>query len=677
MIQKSGKNEKENVIKPSLENTGAHKQNLDSGTHIFESTENSSSSNDDTLILYNDEDYLSCGDVSRYLIKYKALKNDNMKLKQINFKLKNKLDLFLAPVFYLGPYSIYADCRPANYDEFKNFKTDEEIQFNPDIKPFQKWTGILKLNGNSLKTTTAADDDYYYYSWTIDVISQLSLHNSAKIPFSFVISANTENMPYVVPENIKISKLTTSDLWHEPPTVSLENPIHLIVLTHGIFSNIGGDMLFVRDKIQEYCKQKGENVIVRGYEGNMGKSYNGIQSLGESLADYIIELVLVQNKEIHLNKGRPGIKEISFISHSLGGCVQSYAMAHIYDHHPNLFEENGMKLKHFITMASPLLGTAVEMPSYANVVLKFGGLGKTGRDLSLKHKSFFKFTTNDEENKPVLEITARSPIFKKFENRTAYANAIHDGIVPLRTSAILYLDWQSLDKLYTLFKENNLEFHKYNSDNGYDVPIPKLHLNASQKSIETKDLNEENLSTVFYDEHVEQSSNKPKPSPFKKNQKYLRLQTVKNDEHVKNKEDNENDSLAEEIKFQPPPRPSAIIAAANLIFAKLPTQDYIHNLSSRTQDVILHDKVYTPEEIPNAHYKTRPTWKKIFYPNEKKYRKEEKIARYWHQGKDWRKVLVVLKGDAHNDIIVRRRFVNLFGVVAVKHLVENHFGLSD
>ncbi|KAL6926306.1 hypothetical protein ACO0SA_001848 [Hanseniaspora valbyensis] len=594
------------------------------------------------------------------------------------------MDLFLAPVFYLGPYSIYADCRPFNYDEFKDFKTDEVIQFNPDIKPFQQWRGVLNLNENSLQKQTGnneeKEEEFLYYTWIIDGISQLSIHNRAKIPYLFEISFSNEDFNNVNPHNLTVSKHTAYDLWHEPPTISLEEPIHLVVVTHGIFSNVGGDMLFIRDKLVEHCKLKGENVIIRGYEENIGKSYKGIQFLGERLAEYIKNLIEVKNKKKYLDKNYPGIKEISFISHSLGGCVQSYAMAYIHKTTPNFFENNGVKLKHFITMASPLLGTAVEMPSYANFALSLGGLGKTGRDLTLKHKNFFDFSINNKDNKPVLEIIARSPIFKEFSNRTLYANTLHDGIVPLRTSALLYLDWQTLDKLYKLFKANHLNFYEYKkqSEDESEAAIPKIHTHNSHKTHNANGFDEKHIESIFYNKDV---ASKPTPWQKNRNQKYRRIQVIQNDSSTSLPSSESSSSLEpsadiEEIHFQPPPKPSAIIAAANLVFAKLPTQKYIHDLSSRDKDVVLHDKIYTPEEIPSPHYVNRSKWKKIFYPNEKKYRKEERIARYWHQDKDWRKVLVVLKGDAHNDIVVRRRFVNLFGCVAVKHLIENHFGLE-
>ena len=52
---------------------------------------------------------------------------------------------------------------------------------------------------------------------------------------------------------------------------------------------------------------------------------------------------------------------------------------------------------------------------------------------------------------------------------------------------------------------------------------------------------------------------------------------------------------------------------------------------------------------------------------------EEKIARDWHCDMTWRKVLVTLEPDAHNNIIVRRMFPNAYGWPVVEHLVREHF----
>jgi len=55
-------------------------------------------------------------------------------------------------------------------------------------------------------------------------------------------------------------------------------------------------------------------------------------------------------------------------------------------------------------------------------------------------------------------------------------------------------------------------------------------------------------------------------------------------------------------------------------------------------------------------------------------RVEERIARAYHRDLSWRKVLVRLEPDAHNNMIVRRMFANAYGWPVVKHVCDTHFG---
>jgi hypothetical protein len=55
---------------------------------------------------------------------------------------------------------------------------------------------------------------------------------------------------------------------------------------------------------------------------------------------------------------------------------------------------------------------------------------------------------------------------------------------------------------------------------------------------------------------------------------------------------------------------------------------------------------------------------------------EEKIARAYHKDLSWRKVLVQLEPDAHNNMIVRRMFANAYGWPVVKHMCDTHFAFT-
>jgi hypothetical protein len=55
---------------------------------------------------------------------------------------------------------------------------------------------------------------------------------------------------------------------------------------------------------------------------------------------------------------------------------------------------------------------------------------------------------------------------------------------------------------------------------------------------------------------------------------------------------------------------------------------------------------------------------------------EEKIARAYHRDVSWRKVLVRLEPDAHNNMVVRRMFANAYGWPVVKHICDTHFAYT-
>lgn len=130
-------------------------------------------------------------------------------------------------------------------------------------------------------------------------------------------------------------------------------------------------------------------------------------------------------------------------------------------------------------------------------------------------------------------------------------------------------------------------------------------------------------------------------------------------------------------------------SAAALFLPPLPSMKYITDPTSR-DNVIIHDKVYYEKDLPKMlrngdqfvsgsngsssngnSSMTKRLLNRIDYNYEEL---EEQIAREYHKNMSWRKVVVKLKPDAHNNIIVRRRFANAYGWPVIKHLVENHFG---
>ncbi|KAJ1331636.1 putative serine esterase (DUF676) [Microdochium nivale] len=334
--------------------------------------------------------------------------------------------------------------------------------------------------------------------------------------------------------------------------------IHLVVLTHGLHSNLGADMLYLKESIDAAAKQAkkdrktrrahekehnpppegapqaagaendtekpkeeeddDDEVIVRGFSGNATRTERGIKFLGKRLARYVLSMTYPDQPYLpsfkNIAEGIPtavkqeaskGGKEdepqpvhshstihkhhseehsrayqiasISFVGHSLGGLVQMYAIAYIQKHSPEFFSL--IKPINFIALASPLLGLSNENPIYVKFALDFGLVGRSGRDLGLTWRaptlarsgwgalmgslgeSAHKKVVGDAqpESKPLLRILPTGPAhtaLKQFRNRTVYSNVVNDGIVPLRTACLLFLDWQGLGRVEKARREAGL-----------------------------------------------------------------------------------------------------------------------------------------------------------------------------------------------------------------------------
>lgn len=627
-------------------------------------------------LLYKNSGYLQIGDVHRFIITYTPSDINKEIGSNIYIKVKNVENVLMNSVLLTGPYLIYCDIRSSDYDHNKPcFITDDQPVFDPNILPGSSL--IHKLTLNKLQDR---------YVWVVDIISQILFSTTAKTNFEILISKTDLNLnkySYTTlknsnysPENLNIQHLTTLDIWNKPPK-SLSDPIHLVILVHGLHSNSTADMFYILDNIEKMSQKTGENIVIRAYSGNVCKTERGIKYLGRRLAEYI-----VKDSMDGLNQDQ--VEKISFIGHSLGGPVQTFAISYINFNYPNFFDK--IKPENFITMASPLLGISNENPTYVKVFLKFGIVGKTGQDLNL------------DGSHPLLLLLPSEPtrkILKKFKRRTVYANVLNDGIVPLRTSALLYLDWKGLSKVYQTIHNNGPPPLTTTTDT---MDVPYISADNDQTSeIPVNIINNEVPPAIRINQVVESDSNfvgsfknmiqstvgyclPGIQQPQKTTHKYNYFQTTESDDistpsEQIDKSDTDNGNTSEIVKetFAAIPKSSALSSIKKVLLPPTPSKKYINDPKTR-YNVILHDKIYTPDMIPKKH--TKLSTNVIISQLEQKKRHryfEEKIARRWHQGMSWRKVLVYLQPDAHNNMVVRRRFMNAYGWQVVDHLIDEHF----
>lgn len=556
-----------------------------------------------------------------------------------------------------------------------------------------------------------------------------------------------------------------------------------------------------------------EQVIVRGFSGNAVRTERGIQYLGKRLAKYVLLLTYPDQPYFPLRgpKSNPfsrpfsarkeraqpfahsaestpqenaqefqnedhayQITSISFVGHSLGGLIQTYAIAYIQKHSPQFFEQ--IKPVNFIALATPFLGLSNENPMYVRFALDLGLVGRTGQDLGLswtapkvrsgwgaiiagRGESAKDPGHSDPGAKPLLRILPCGPaheVLKKFQHRTVYSNVVNDGIVPLRTSSLLFLDWKGLDRVEKARRDNGLvgtmaewgwaELTGANSksprlgrsDGEQPLSLPTLETDhqipysATQVSPRSKNdiLGEDatsprpaqflappsHVSSLkmpeegVVKENVPGSASAPH-SPLDSFFSLFRLNQGKNPPNSKNAriykrsqtlstfETGDGNGIMpitrgssshEHEGVHTPPKTTFFESAGDLLMPPLPPADFILDPASRPR-TIFHDRIYHPEDIPpplptkrrtlafgslqGKQSKSTPTQHPpaSIAGNESGLKVEEKIARAYHRDLTWRKVLVRLEPDAHNNIIVRRMFTNAYGWPVVKHLVDTHF----
>lgn len=672
-----------------------------------------------------------------------------------------------------------------------------------------------------------------------------------------------------------LSRRETGNSEHPDELRKRQQKIHLVIITHGLHSNLGADMLYMKEsidaaaaeaRIEARKRRKGQNttgggsskddkntnsleeeaenpmsggqedigdegvdeadpddemVIVRGFNGNCVKTERGIQYLGKRLAKYVMELTYPDQPVLPIkrsfsnkvssalstssskDKDDKAIEEqgvpahsgstirspvqkpdkiraykytsISFIGHSLGGLVQTYAVAYLKKHSPTFFDH--IKPVNFVCLASPLLGLSNENPMYVKFALDFGLVGRTGQDLGLTWRpptiarsgwtamgSVFGSNQKDQKEedpgaKPLLRVLPTGPahqVLHLFRNRTLYSNVVNDGIVPLRTSCLLFLDWQGLGRVNKARRENGLigtmaswgyaELLGQNSslskpDGEESDEDSKTPLGTEPSTVvpqPSEDItNLDDAANSAADPATHQFLNREPTDPFDstpapkakgpidtlwsyirpsgkitKNDKrmFSRSQTVMigPNDNDQDKHGQSNDTKNEESSGDPkrpqatkgesfsedpansvaPPKTTVFESASDLLNPPIPPRLWLIDPSARAR-TIFHDRIYHPEDIPPPPLRKARTTRTFSTDSTRNasistvesqssadnstMRVEEKIARAYHKGLSWRKVLVRLEPDAHNNIIVRRKFANAYGWPVVKHVCDTHF----
>ncbi|PYI01273.1 hypothetical protein BO78DRAFT_353992 [Aspergillus sclerotiicarbonarius CBS 121057] len=786
-------------------------------------------------------------------------------------------------------------------------------QYEPYLKAGGTWNATLNVPHNAGRSQGASHsveiESHESTTWIIEVISQVVFSSTATVNFELLVgrdensveslctsgslitelpkaaqlrdhwSSKTRGKQVLATKGVYSRSITlliddTASLWNTPHLPSLgsthEGPmeigaergsssepgqtecakkIHLVVLTHGLHSNLGADMLYLKESIDAAVKiakdrakndshshdgqhspegspateSKGhledyddEQVIVRGFPGNATRTERGIQYLGKRLAKYVLQMTCpeqpfasskstgktsgpfspwkratgepskpsdVYAEQPICGNGAYQVTSISFIGHSLGGLVQTYAIAYIQKHFPDFFDKT--RPVNFIALATPFLGLSNENPVYVRFALDLGLVGRTGQDLGLswtaprmrsgweaiiggRGKSINSQGHPDARSKPLLRVLPSGPaheVLSKFQHRTIYSNVVNDGIVPLRTSCLLFLDWKGLDRVEKARRENGIvgtmaewgwaELTGANSKSPQtqlasgseltDVGDKSSNANGARSRLDAPSQQDvtfaagvtscstdnRTLEPHQYPGCVESDadflrkedlSQSTPMSPLSRIFSILRpkeaVKTYSGNKHTRiYKRSQTIDTLHDDMERSPtspyiressagnqfhdygphtPPQTTLFESASDLLMPPLPPIEFIIDPTLRPR-TIFHDRVYNPEDMPppmaprrraltlgSLQHKASNTRPALRAESQEKplpasefesgLKLEEKIARAYHRDLSWRKVLVRLEPDAHNNIIVRRMFTNAYGWPVVQHLIDTHFG---
>ncbi|XP_078162692.1 alpha/beta-Hydrolases superfamily protein [Carex rostrata] len=239
-----------------------------------------------------------------------------------------------------------------------------------------------------------------------------------------------------------------TDMWSSSDGCTVSPADHLVVMVHGILGS-NTNWKFAEE---HFVKMLPDKVLVHCSERNINRlTLDGVDVMGERLAEEVTEVI----------KGKPNLRKISFVAHSIGGLVARYAIGRLFrpsrrkslgDSEGQIpdFENSsgticGLEAMNFITIATPHLGsrgnrqvpflfglTAVEKLACHVIHLIFR---RTGRHLFL--------VDSDDGKPPLLQRMIEDcddlyfmSALRAFKRRVAYSNVAYDHIVGWRTSSI-------------------------------------------------------------------------------------------------------------------------------------------------------------------------------------------------------------------------------------------------
>ncbi|KAF9906340.1 hypothetical protein EC991_000742 [Linnemannia zychae] len=264
-----------------------------------------------------------------------------------------------------------------------------------------------------------------------------------------------------------------------------EENVHLIILHHGLWGNVG----HVRFIAEQFKQRLGDRLLVYRAQANESAfTYDGIDICGQRLVQEIHSVVKVieeggnieemkgqkltspekthkKNQQLQKNsptasattgsesngKKQRRVAQFSFLGYSLGGLIGRFAMAMLDLEGfftPKDQGGRGVEPVYFVTMATPHLG--IRQPSRSKFTKVFNFLSarmlsRTGEQLQL--------VDDYVDGKPILLVMSEPTsifihVLSKFKRRVVYSNVRNDRSVPFWTASFSDADpFRELDAM--------------------------------------------------------------------------------------------------------------------------------------------------------------------------------------------------------------------------------------
>ena len=123
---------------------------------------------------------------------------------------------------------------------------------------------------------------------------------------------------------------------------------HLVVMVNGLNGAPGNWNVLKKHLISSLDGPACQTVFFASHANRRLQTFGGICSCAGRLSDELLEVI----------KSCPNLEEISFLVHSMGGLISRYACGAHYD--PEKKTIFGLKPRHYISIASPHLGCALD-----------------------------------------------------------------------------------------------------------------------------------------------------------------------------------------------------------------------------------------------------------------------------------------------------------------------------